>query len=85
MIFTDPMDATNRHVAALERVEGEPDVVLLPENVAPPVGKVGRRAARLLDDARGHPGSGELAPCLAHNEDQETSRPPLVSKCLAAI
>ncbi|TDD69937.1 apolipoprotein N-acyltransferase [Jiangella aurantiaca] len=33
-IFTDSMEATDRHLATLERVEGEPDVVLLPENVA---------------------------------------------------
>ncbi|RIQ20397.1 apolipoprotein N-acyltransferase [Jiangella rhizosphaerae] len=47
-IFTDSMDATNRHLAALDRVEGEPDVVLLPENVADVEGPV---AGTALDEA----------------------------------
>ncbi|SDU73583.1 apolipoprotein N-acyltransferase [Jiangella alkaliphila] len=47
-IFIDSMDATNRHLEALEQVDGEPDVVLLPENVADVDGPI---AGTALDEA----------------------------------
>ncbi|SEE89226.1 apolipoprotein N-acyltransferase [Jiangella alba] len=47
-IFVDSMDATNRHLDALRQVQGEPDVVLLPENVADVDGPV---AGTALDEA----------------------------------
>ncbi|PZF80317.1 apolipoprotein N-acyltransferase [Jiangella anatolica] len=47
-IFVDSMDATNRHLETLEQVEGEPDVVLLPENVADTDGPI---AGTALDEA----------------------------------
>ncbi len=47
-IFIDSMDATNRHLEALEQVDGDPDVVLLPENVADVDGPI---AGTALDEA----------------------------------
>lgn len=47
-VFIDSMDATNRHLEALEQVDGEPDIVLLPENVADVDGPI---AGTALDEA----------------------------------
>lgn len=51
-ILVDSMDATNRHLDVLDTVDGDPDVVLLPENVADVDGPLADTA--LGDEFAGH-------------------------------